>query len=1006
MSSSVISNSLYRFIQDIEEMYTDYTKVTPKASYQLFYDYLNYEYKKDKDGKLGEKIDEDRENMKKSLTFKLMELCFKFDQMEANEVLLRDNRIKSMRNIKAAFTLIFVIITIIFIVLTVLVGKAYRHDWGKGIKMILTFVIIYLVITTLYVLLNMFIKDQSNVASRTSSDNIRSIQRLKSLMHNGTSKIGDPVSNMRSMLAYRKFRTSKKVDPETLAKDDHAFIVKFWGYVYRVMTNLHDEGHGTRTLKVAEMTSSNVKILKGVNDVLGTYYDLMLTSRQNSGDSSTKEGIFKILDKTVVSELMKLDVFSLDDNNVSNDAVFLQKLEDGENYKMLMKGFSYLMIYMYPVYKNVSYKKLVQLQTDAEEEYAKRNDKNNSKNNEPVETSSTAKLTDEESIVLNDILKNDPALTDVRKNYPLDRENFADELDKIEKYNQGTSSKFRAEIVDNFITTTVSSFTKINEDENEKYLMMMNNAPTTSDTRILMIDYIKNFNRYFEILYKQLVRTELAKLNPTSSQYYVFTPTFIRDKLNTYIKASPVLSKLDPNYTKMIIDILINEVVSEQKNRFVASYFDYENTNEQDKSLKVIEINSHVVELVQRVSASLVPYDFKVSDFSKYIVQQVGKNVSNISNAVSGAIESVISQIDYEVSVQRGLSNKTLGNYGNEARYVPSHEFAAILDQYKFNTLYNAMKSEYLQQIVTAINPDGSRAFASKEFKMNIANLLMNMLTVILVPSYLLYALVMSENLTKNKDIFAGDGNSKGKLETILQGDSIWGSVFKFGVPLAGCVLFISIYRSYVVKGYANIGFNKELMRENTDEIKESVDALNKLLDELSTKIPLDKGANAIGDLKEFDQQSKQKLYTILKNILTAYDRCNYIVGIDKYDIPFPYAEVLTDGLMSLLILGGIGYILMKFAPLARVVELKDLYEYKEASATLVNDQSFMTEILTKFSCHKEDVDGIMFSVKAIASMSVLVFMILYSLKIITSTAQYKGSLYGSGLYQNKKCAS
>lgn len=66
-----------------------------------------------------------------------------------------------------------------------------------------------------------------------------------------------------------------------------------------------------------------------------------------------------------------------------------------------------------------------------------------------------------------------------------------------------------------------------------------------------------------------------------------------------------------------------------------------------------------------------------------------------------------------------------------------------------------------------------------------------------------------------------------------------------------------------------------------------------------------------------------------MKNILITYDKCNYVVGIDKYDIPFPYAEVLTDGVMSLLLIAIIVYILSKFAPLTRIVELKDLYEYR-----------------------------------------------------------------------------
>jgi hypothetical protein len=339
-------------------------------------------------------------------------------------------------------------------------------------------------------------------------------------------------------------------------------------------------------------------------------------------------------------------------------------------------------------------------------------------------------------------------------------------------------------------------------------------------------------------------------------------------------------------------------------------------------------------------------------------------------------------------------------------RYVPVHDFIFNLDQYKFKTLVNALKPDFLQQIVSAINPDSSSIFAGREFKLKMAKSVMYMLIIILVMSYSLYAITLTEKMSKNKDVFSNATDDKGKLNAILEGDAVWGSVFKFGVPLAGAFMFISIYNSYVSKGKTNINFNKELMRENTEEIQQSVDELTKIIDSLDSVLTIDQSIQSIGNIKEIDIDTKQRLYKTIKSILITYDKCNYIVGIDKYDIPFPYAEVLTDGVMSVLILGLIAFTLQKFAPIARVVELKDLYEYKESSQTLVNDQTFITEIMTKAACHKDEVDGVMYTAKAIATMSILVFMVLYSLRIITATSEYRGGLYTSSLYENKKCAS
>jgi hypothetical protein len=456
----------------------------------------------------------------------------------------------------------------------------------------------------------------------------------------------------------------------------------------------------------------------------------------------------------------------------------------------------------------------------------------------------------------------------------------------------------------------------------------------------------------------------------------------------------------------MMVNIIVDDLVAEQKSRYISSYFSYE--KDKEKSLKAHVINGKMVELIQRVAPALTPYEFKVSDYSKYIITKLSNNSDNISTNVSSAIETLLTNIDYEVGIQKGIVSSTLSDVANEMRYVAIHDFVYNIDQYKFNTLYNALQPEVLKHLVTTIEPESSKVFAGREFKRKIAEIIMKMLIIILIVAYILYAIILIEKKRNKADVFVDENTNPDvrKLNAILQGDAIWGNVFKFGVPLTGCVLFISIFNSYVVKAKDNIEFNKGLMRENTEDIQQSVDELNKILDSINMSLTTEQSVQSIGDIKDINIETKQKLYNVIKNILITYDKCNYIVGIDKYDIPFPYAEVLTDGVMSIFILGLIVYSISKFAPLTRVVELKDLYEYKESSQTLVNDPTFVSEIMTKGACHKDEVDGVMYTVKAIATMSILVFMVMYSLQIINSTSEYKGGLYKSPLYENKKCAS
>jgi hypothetical protein len=981
MSSSVVSNYLFGFISDIEDVFVDYSKKHPNATYDDFYKYL------DSAGESSE-----RDGVKLSITLKLLEVCYKIDQMRKNEIEFNETRQDSLVRLKVAISLVFSVMSVVFVVVLILIAKAYKNDWFKGGKMILTFVIIYLVVTTLYVLFMMFIANQKKVAKRSRDESVSSITRFLRFMHEGEVKMTiDPEKQLKSFVAFRNER--KKPNAK---QTDIAFTVSEWSkYTSLVLKNVHARGKGLRSLKIVETTSNNIKVLKGVNEVLGTYYDLMLKSRQNFADASTKEGIMKILDATVVKELGAIDVFSLDDTAIVKDNEFIDNMEDGEHYKMLLKGFRHLMVYLYPVYKNVSYKQLVQLEKDEE---ALKNKK----------SGEGSKLKDSEKDQINQAMLEDPILMEVRRMYPLERANFVDEMRLMKRYDEVDSTKDKVQVVSDFINDTMSTFKNINETENEKYLSLMNKAPSPSETQILMKDYATTFNAYFEKLYKQFIEKELGPMNPTSGQYFVFNPRFMEDTLLTEIDNSNVLSRLEPDYKKMVMAIVIKDIIPEQKNRFIATYFAFD--KEKDKSLKALQINSRIMAMTQKVSSVLSAYDFKVSDYAKYIMAKVqgsGAGVGNISTNVQGAIETVLSNIDHEVGLQKGLVSKNLSEMSQEMRFVPVHDFVYNLDQYKMSTLHRALNPEYLKQIVDTINPDGSKIFAGREFNVNIANTLQKMLIAIIVPSYLLYAVTLLNKAKDNINVFKnGAKDDQGRLDLLLQGDPLWGSVVKFGVPLAGSFLFIAIFNSYVVKARYNIEFNKEIMRENTEQIKQSVNELNNILMTLNAKISMEDGAKPIGEIKEFDMETKQKLYKAIKNILITYDKCNYIVGIDKYDIPFPYAEVLTDGVMSLLLIGIIVYILSKFAPLTRIVELKDLYEYKETSQTLVNDPSFVSEIMTKFACHKDEVDGIMFTVKAIASMSVVIFMILYSLRITTSTSEYKGGLYSSGLYESKNCAA
>jgi hypothetical protein len=179
-------------------------------------------------------------------------------------------------------------------------------------------------------------------------------------------------------------------------------------------------------------------------------------------------------------------------------------------------------------------------------------------------------------------------------------------------------------------------------------------------------------------------------------------------------------------------------------------------------------------------------------------------------------------------------------------------------------------------------------------------------------------------------------------------------------------------------------------------------DFLLKLEGKLGLK---DKNAS-ISEIAVITEEDKTKLYIDMRNILSTYDKCNLIIGAGKNTLPFPYAEVISDGFMVALITGSLIYVLMKFAPLERLIELKDLFEYKETSETLSSDVSFMKEIAGKFSCHKDTVESIIMSVKLLTAVSIVVFVLVYSIRVNTSTKLYAVGLQNSKYAATAKCCN
>ena len=992
MSSSIISNLLYNFIQDVEGMYIDY-KRSIDGDYTAFYNYLDNGKLSDTEVQKAPEMQTMYVTWRKTLMYKVAELCAKVTQLKGSEVNMGKTRRMTLQKLSYGFLVIFLILTIGFVIGLKFIYNAYKNDLTKAIQSVLILIVVYLVVTTLYIMINNYFTYKINGIKREANRIVLSLNNYINFMNASIpssdklmtrmvflqKKQGKKVSDVTSMIKTLKRKDTGLSDAQL--KDDNKFLEATWPeYISKVVRNVHNGGQGTIKLNNIEMTSSNVKIMKSVNDVLSPYYNLMLKSKQNA---STNEGILKIIDTVVIDEIRKIDLFGLDNMDTNTDDQLKRKMESGLNYQLLLNGFSNILIYMYPVFKNLSTDKLLQ-----------------------VQSGNTDAIPSDQLQQYNIALK-DTVLTSVLQNFPTLEIGYSDNQKIVDT--DGTDILTKNTIND-FIKKSKQIFVSENETSNNKYLAAINNASFQSDKESYMLNYIKEFQVYIDGLFETFIRQEFAPLNPRSTQYFIFDKSYMQPKITTFFQNAIRQNIISPDFDDKVISVCVETLLEGQKKKFINSFFDFNNLSNVDRSLREVNINKHISDCVQRISTQMNQYDFKLANYSKYIIQKLSEDSSNnnLSTQVFGAIENIITQIDYEVNVQNGLNTKSMGEEAMQSRYVSVENFVTNLDEYKFNNLYVALHPDLLQELVSTLNPAEKDTqldtFGDSEYALNNATTLFTMTIITLIPAYSLYAL-NTWNGMKNTNM-SNQSQKGGAIDAvaILQNEMIWSSVIKLGIPLAGCFLLIAIFSSYIARNKANIEFNRERMLENTSEIKRNVDDLQKMLHDLRSTVSIEHGANLIKDTTEINEEKKQELYKKLREILIGYDRCNYIIGANKQQIPFPYAEVLANGAMCTLIVGVIAYAIYKFAPMNRIIELKDLYEYRELSYTLANDPGFIQEILGRFTLHKIEVQNVTFVVKAIAALAVIVFMILYSITIISTNSTYKNGLYTSGYYAEKQC--
>lgn len=980
-STALVSSYVRGFLQQVEEEYRLFKKTHPTGNYQKFYDYIHTP---------------NVTKVRKGLNLGLADLIVKIQKVEKNIGEVSKQRKGLLKSVLSIFTVLLVLIAIVIFGLSFVTVKTYKSDVLTMLTRLLMLQIVLVVIVALYGFLVMNVKKREKEANRETADDRHSINVFRTLL----CKDGRDRKKTEAILVFlngitgaspKRIQSLKKklIRQVALTPEELKLVNDFPNLAVNydskdMIVNIHNNGQWNETITIIEGTSK-FKMFQQVNSLLSPMYDLVLKSRKapSENDERGVEGIYAILDTFVIPELNRLDLLSLSDSRRLSDDILKTKLEDGMHYRMLVASMYYLALYMYPVYKNVPYTKLVQATDDT-----------------------TSVLTTAEKNRVLEMIQKEPVLRDIIPVYPVKRSSFIAELDLIQHLNEsGTSMSIEnTKTVNNFIALASSTFEEIYKDKNQKFVIKLNNVSTTSDTKNVLIQYVKEFMPLFTTLYQNVLLQELADLNPKSSQYYIFQPEYIRRAISATFNTSPILQKVEEEYRDLIIDIFLNAIVVEQKKNFIKQFYNFEKDTGDQKTLKMMAFDKKVTETVNTIATSMMSFNIKLSDYSQYILETLATGGDNLSTELTGTMQAIVVKIDSEVKTQKSLKQKTLGSNADELRYVEVHDFVTSIDKINFNTFVESLGLMKLKQTITSLGVDNEgdivASFGNREYTLQLSVFGFYIAIVLSILGFSMYGIQTYKNMQKN-DVPSVSSIS---IDKVLNNNVILISLMKFGIPLSAVVLILSIMNSYIVKQRVEIGFDKERMRENTDAIKATIDKLTETLDSMKRDVPLDAQGNSIASIEQISQTDKVHLYNMIKSLLISYDKCNYIIGNNQQQLPFPYAEVIGDGLMIAALAGTLYVVISRFAPMERMVELKDLIEYQQSAVTMVNDPSFIKEIQAKIGCHESNVETIMFTIKAIATTAIILFFIIYSIKVSGASKVYKHGLYNSTRMQNSQC--
>lgn len=540
----------------------------------------------------------------------------------------------------------------------------------------------------------------------------------------------------------------------------------------------------------------------------------------------------------------------------------------------------------------------------------------------------------------------------------------------------------------------------------DKLLEYIEDAKKTSSQDAIYMKVFKDFNDQIDAVYQSV-------LIHVSGDYYFPVSTTYMSKMLDEVKLKETLGNLsmDKTYTSNIIGVLTRQYMPEYWKGYKEKFKDVEERK---------------AALTGRITVSMAKFEnIRLMEHQEYIKNQLG---ASVTPEVEPTLIEIFGMVDRNVKSKKLSETAQFGRKSDDARFLEIDQFVDELDKVTYVDLKVGLNLDFYGDILdrfffsvnnSIYNRAGAGDRSTKDIyfvmnkRMKLASVALNFAIVIIVLCLLYHIITVSHKFKiytlAKAERFSDDSIKKMDVSDKLTIKKEYREKYlnlwmQACIPVAFAIFFICLLQSVFKKSQAKAKFNKETIDTNTSELRGSLQDLRILFEDLDGKITLGQRNNAIKKLAQLNVEEKTTLYAKLKAVVDKFEKCNYVLESGKNDIPFPYTEVIIDGFMVAVIVLCIFWVLGEIGPVQRIREIKLLNKIKEKGETASTSYSWGSEMITKAKCHDSEIDSIMFTLKIMFFIFIVMFLIFYATKVLTSTSEYEFGIYNSMYFEESIC--